>query len=184
MSFNIEEDEDPHLPGSEQISFNDSQIINQTDATIAGNDLEIKGKRTRCYLYEESKRSTFLEWWGKCSWTVANADKKNKHLYWGGEKKAAVWTHFHEGAIIQDGTPRIICKRCRSVLGHPSLGHGTNTAKTHLESKQCSGTAKAVGLPQLTIANSWKKVRMSSLLRYEIYCVISTKISTLFVKYS
>jgi hypothetical protein len=62
MSFNIEEDEDPHLPDSEQISFNDSQIINQTDATIADNDLEIKGKRTRCYLYEESKRSTFLKW--------------------------------------------------------------------------------------------------------------------------
>jgi hypothetical protein len=139
---------------------NDSLFIDQFE-NDRSNDLLIQEKRHRCYVYEESKRDSFLIWWSASKWTLSHTnqdDSKNKRLHWDSDKKAAIWEHFVESATIAEDTSKIICKRCHLILDHSFLKHDINTIKLHLSSKQCFEKFKSNDLSQLILTKSWKKV--------------------------
>ena len=114
----------------------------------------IIGKNHRIYLYEESRRKEFLEWWNQTEWARTNAvlpEKSPKRwtIYWGGEKKSAGWEYFHEVARISNGKPGACCKRCDEVVGHSSTGNGSSTMTIYTRTKKCMSKSTARGLPSI-----------------------------------
>jgi hypothetical protein len=133
-------------------------------------ELTIQKKRHHCYLYEKSKRDIFFAWWSTSKWAVANTNQnnnKNKKLYWNNDKKAAIWKHFVENAIVEDNTSKIVCKRCHLMLNHSIIKNDINTTKLHLNSKQCFEKFKFNDLFQLTLKKTWKKVSNNTFLMHE-----------------
>jgi hypothetical protein len=156
MSFIIEDDDD-YTDNLELFNTQES-IIDKTQLKT----LQIKNKRSRCYMYEEIKRDIFLQWWKTFSWakTHTNQDKKKeKHMYWENDKKSNIWKHFKKDVIVENDNSKIVCKRCELVLKHSFADFETHTTKMHLSSKQCVKIAKVEDLSQLTIVKSWKKIR-------------------------
>lgn len=128
---------------------------------IARNELEIDGKLVKCYMYDLIKRDIFINWWSKTHWALTKIANK-KPIYWNAEKKVAIWTYFRECAIIEDGTSRIICQRCKILIAHSSLSNDTHTAKQHLKRKDCARTTEDSELSQLMTVKSWRKIRNES----------------------
>jgi hypothetical protein len=106
-------------------------------------------------------------------------------MYWNNEKKTIIWEHFFEEATLDEDTSKIVCKRCHLILDHSFVENNTNTAKSHLSSKQCSETFKVSDLSQLTLIKTWKKMSLT-LLQFLIRLFlnkiseISIKINTIF----
>jgi hypothetical protein len=124
--------------------------------------LQIKDKRSRCYLYEKNEREMFLNWWKNIQWMLTHLDQeeqKIKYLYWNEDKKFKIWKHFDEDVAVKNDIFKILCKRCELMLRHSFAESDINIAKTHLISKQCLKIAKIKNLSQLTIIKSWKKIK-------------------------
>jgi hypothetical protein len=156
MSFFVENDDD-------YIDNLNSFVIDESSIDKTSFDfLNIKNKRSRCYVYEKIKRDIFLTWWTTTNWTKTHTadqdEKKKKHMYWESDKKSSMWKHFDETATIEDDISKIVCKRCEFVLEHSFTESDINIAKSHLNSKQCFKIAKTESLSQLTLMRNWKKI--------------------------
>ncbi len=157
MSF-VTNDDDEYI-NNVKTSFIVESLIVENSSSIF---LQIKDKRSRCHLYEKSKREMFLNWWKNIQWVLTHLnqeEKKKKHLYWDEDKKFKIWKHFDEDVAVKNDIFKILCKRCELMLRHSSVENDINIAKTHLISKTCRKIAKAESLSQLTIIKSWKKIK-------------------------
>ena len=87
-------------------------------------------------------------WWRQ----VLNSSKTNdKFVYfsWMKAKRLTVWKYFEQGADIQNGSPKALCKACWKVFAHLELQTGsssTSTLQRHAEHKKCSGSKTGQGL--------------------------------------
>ena len=65
------------------------------------------------------------------------------YFVWSKAKRSTVWEHFEQGADIQNGSPKALCKACWKVFAHPELrigGSSTSTLRRHTEHKKCGGS--------------------------------------------
>jgi hypothetical protein len=116
------------------------------------------GKPALCYRFEDTYEDAFRIWHITTRWFESQAEldkKKQKKINWGKKKNAIEWPYFDEGALQSDGTPKIICIRCRKILAHPTL-NGTSGMSTHLSSEECRKSSKAQGLVQLEITEGFR----------------------------
>jgi hypothetical protein len=78
-------------------------------------------------LWTEMVNEPFLAWWLQTQY-----GSKSKQTFFNGKRQADAWEHFHQVASISDGTPKVMCKQCGSVMAHPSDRHrGTSTMTRH-----------------------------------------------------
>jgi hypothetical protein len=87
-------------------------------------------------------------WWRQ----VLDSSKTNDqfgYFSWTKAKRSAVWKYFEQGADIQNGSPKALCKACWKVFAHPELrtgGSSTSTLRRHAEHKKCGGSKTGQGL--------------------------------------
>jgi hypothetical protein len=96
-------------------------------------------------------RRDTVEYWNPWWRQVLNSSKTDKFGYfsWTKAKRSTVWEHFEQGADIQNGSPKALCKACWKVFAHPELrtgGSSTSTLRRHTEHKKCGGSKDGQGL--------------------------------------
>jgi hypothetical protein len=106
-------------------------------------------------LYEWSARTndTFEEWHQRTTFHKEQMElpRKSRRIpFWGKDRAAAGWQHFHEGADRITGIPMIICQRCSASMKHPKF-HGTSAMTNHPHSDKCNKTAKTRGFTQAVL---------------------------------
>ena len=81
--------------------------------------------------------------------SLSETDSKFGYFVWSKAKRSAVWEYFNQGADIQNGSPKALCKACWKVFAHPELrtgGSSTSTLRRHAEHKKCGGSKSRQGL--------------------------------------
>lgn len=74
----------------------------------------------------------FIQWWLETDFG------KKKRINWDMNRRAECWKGFQQIANAKDGKPGVICKRCRTILEHPSTNHtGTSSMQKHLDGLRC-----------------------------------------------
>lgn len=128
--------------------FSESQqtIVSHTDPALCLNQppfvptsLKRSADRIKTWvIFEEMSKIEFLNWWFE---TQAGANESTqKQLQWDGRKQNTdLWSQFEQVAHYKTGEPRVMCKNCGKVLGHPSFGkpgtrNGTSTLRRHQNS--------------------------------------------------
>jgi hypothetical protein len=92
------------------------------------------GRTQQWALWTEMTKADFIEWWLT---TQYGTSPKAKLVFWDGKRlKSDIWSSFDQIANIQTGQPKVICKQCGSMFGHPS-SHGTNTLRRHKSNGSC-----------------------------------------------
>jgi hypothetical protein len=97
-------------------------------------------------------RRNNVEHWNPWWRHVLNSSKSNDkfgYFSWTKAKRSTVWEHFEQGADIQNGSPKALCKACWKVFAHPELrtgGSSTSTLRRHAEHKKCGGSKTGQGL--------------------------------------
>ena len=79
----------------------------------------------------------------------SETDSKFGYFIWSKAKRSVVWEYFNQGADIQNGSPKALCKACWKVFAHPELrtgGSSTSTLRRHAEHKKCGGSKSCQGL--------------------------------------
>lgn len=96
----------------------------------------------------ESSRQQFVEWWLKTGF--GSQREVREHLHWDGKKKSDLWESFEQVAHEKTGEPKVMCKRCFTVLTHPNHKRGgTSALKAHLQGGACRLDRKRRGIDQL-----------------------------------
>ena len=73
---------------------------------------------------------------------MSKINDKFGYFSWTKVKRLTVWKYFEQGADIQNGSLKALCKACWKVFAHPELwtgGSSTSTLRHHAEHKKCSG---------------------------------------------
>lgn len=74
-------------------------------------------------LWTEMANDEFVAWWLKTEY-----GSETKRNIFKGKHHAESWDYFHQIAAIQDGSPKVMCKKC----DHPADRHrGTSTMNRH-----------------------------------------------------
>jgi hypothetical protein len=60
----------------------------------------------------------------------SKTDGKFGYFVWTKAKRSTVWEHFEQGADIQNGSPKTLCKGCWKVFAHPELRTGGSSTST------------------------------------------------------
>jgi hypothetical protein len=120
--------------------------------------------KNKYILFEVTKKADFLEWHAKTIWSFKHQQRHSEQairIAWGHRKQSKVWDFLFEVADKQDGTPKILCRRCDKILQHPAGKgkSGTNLTRTgvthlknHLQSQQCIQASHRANLPQISWA--------------------------------
>ena len=93
-----------------------------------------------------------VEHWNPWWCQVLNSSKTNDkfgYFSWTKAKRSTVWKYFEQGADIQNGSLKVLCKACWKVFAHPELrtgGSSTSTLWCHAEHKKCSSSKTGQGL--------------------------------------
>lgn len=119
------------------------------------------GKGQSCFAYRPEYQDDFLAWHKTTKWFTDNeeipADSANRRqIFWGKERNAIGWSNFEEGAQSRDGVPKLICKRCGTIVKHPNDGASTTGMDSHMKSKKCQKESSVRGLPKLTQMDGWR----------------------------
>jgi hypothetical protein len=65
----------------------------------------------------ENSRIQFVKWWLK---TEFGSKKETQDtIHWDGKKKSDLWESFEQVAHEKTGEPKVMCKRCQTILVHP-----------------------------------------------------------------
>lgn len=98
----------------------------------------------------EQSRLQFTEWWLQTEFGVKKDAKAS--IGWDNKKRSSVWDEFDQVAHEKTGEPKIICKRCHTILTHPQLRRGgTSPMNTHLKSTTCKPGLQRRGIDQLLL---------------------------------
>ncbi len=90
----------------------------------------------------------FLSWFRRQDWFYSNivnqsdynSEKTNQVLdrVFRGARRSECWSSFDQGADVEDGTPRLVCRHCKRDLHHVNFGkQGTSALSGHLDSMNC-----------------------------------------------
>lgn len=78
-------------------------------------------------LWTEMVNDDFVTWWLKTEY-----GSEMKRNIFKGKHHAESWDYFHQVVAIQDGSPKVMCKKCDHILAHPAdRHHGTSTMNRH-----------------------------------------------------
>ena len=118
---------------------------------------------------EKEKIKIWDKWWKRTAWRRANSTEK---IIWASRTKSDVWDYYSIVASIADGSPHVICNRCKKALDHPHIaGNGPSAMNKHLKSKNCVSRSATAGLQPLSgFITSKKSVR---LIRTKFKTIIS-----------
>jgi hypothetical protein len=106
-------------------------------------------------------RRNTVEYWNPWWRQVLNSSKSNDkfgYFSWTKAKRSTVWEHFEQGADIQNGSPKALCKACWKIFAHPELrtgGSSTSTLRRHAEHKKCGGSKTGQGLLSQFGVSGW-----------------------------
>jgi len=106
-------------------------------------------------------RRDMVEYWNTWWRQVLNSSKTNDkfgYFSWTKAKRSTVWENFEQGADIQNGSPKALCKACWKVFAHPELrtgGSSTSTLRRHAEHKKCGGSKVGQGLLSQFGVSEW-----------------------------
>jgi hypothetical protein len=78
-------------------------------------------------------RRNNVEHWNSWWQQVLNSSKTNdkfSYFSWMKAKRSTVWKYFEQGADIQNGSPKALCKACWKVFAHPELQSGGSSTST------------------------------------------------------
>jgi hypothetical protein len=84
-------------------------------------------KKKPFVLWTEMTNNEFVQWW-----LTTDFGRGKKRNLFEAERRASCWKHFDQVADIKDGTPKVMCKRCGTILHHPANSHqGTSSMNKH-----------------------------------------------------
>ncbi|KAJ5557712.1 hypothetical protein N7513_003298 [Penicillium frequentans] len=108
------------------------------------------GRRGQFFLYNVMNHTDWVDWWLETDY-----GSNNSKIAWESQHGSAseTWKQFEQVAHTGNGSPKVMCKRCDTILEHPyatkkdangKIGrHGTTTITRHLQTLACQ---KATGL--------------------------------------
>ena len=102
----------------------------------------------RYALWKRDTVEYWNPWWRQVLNSSKNSDKFS-YFSWTKAKRSTVWERFEQGADIQNGSPKALCKACWKVFAHPELrtgGSSTSTLRRHAEHKKCGRSKNNQGL--------------------------------------
>ena len=136
-------------------SIPNSDFIRPLRYSRAPNSLKRVGPRLQklWILYNsnaemECSRTQFVEWWLKTEF----GSKKDTYdsIRWDGKKKSDLWESFDQVAHEKTGEPKVMCKRCHTVLVHPNHRRaGCSPMKAHLKGGACRIGPTKRGIDQI-----------------------------------
>jgi hypothetical protein len=143
MSQSIYSDSiDPILP-SDSFSFEPEPSeptksqLTEPDTTQLPLPLSIQrvGDQTKEWaLWTEMTKTEFIEWWLT---TQYGSKPDAQRIHWDRKRyKSDIWSSFDQIANIQTGKPKVICKQCGVMFGHPAL-NGTTALRRHQTNGSC-----------------------------------------------
>jgi hypothetical protein len=94
-------------------------------------------------LYSEMVKDEYLKWWLQTDYG------RKKFVRWDSRHQAEVWKHFDQVAKLSDGIPKVMCKRCKALIDHPSNGNGTSAMIKHIKGKGCQRVSKSGNIKDL-----------------------------------
>jgi hypothetical protein len=157
----LQSDDPPDLPSSQvtQTSIPASDFTYPLRHSRALDSLTRVGPTLRRFwiLYNsdaemENSRIQFVKWWLKTEFGSKKETQDTIHS--DGKKKSDLWESFEQVAHEKTGEPKVMCKRCQTILVHPHHRRaGSSPMKTHLKSGACLSKPKKGGIAQL-IRNS------------------------------
>jgi len=84
-------------------------------------------KNKNYILWTEMVNDDFVRWWLNTEY--GSEIKRNIFI---GKRHAESWDYFHQVAAVQNGYPKVMCKKCDHILAHPADRHrGTSTMNRH-----------------------------------------------------
>jgi hypothetical protein len=137
---------------------------------------KIPGTSDWLAIYDPRYKPQFQTWLNKTEWGLAEASLSKEYLSkisWDLTERDLSsnygWEHFHQGALITDGFPKVMCKRCSRVVNHPRAKkkgslyvYGISMLKTHLQTQPCKIAAERSGLQQLVMEDIGNRSRIVS----------------------
>jgi hypothetical protein len=102
----------------------------------------------RYALWSRDTVEYWNSWWRNVL-SSSKTDGKFGYFSWTKAKKSMVWKYFEQGADIQNGSPKALCKACWKTFKHPELrtgGSSTSTLWRYAEYKKCAGSRIGQGL--------------------------------------
>jgi hypothetical protein len=101
-------------------------------------------KRVKSWiLYTEMDRQDFVKWWLMTRYGSELNGGPRKRIKWDGVAcHSEGWKHFDQVADITTGLPKIMCRRCATLLDHPQhKPNGTTSMNRHRRSEYCKKRA-------------------------------------------
>lgn len=152
----LQSDDFPHLASQQTVtSISNSDFARPLHYSFAPDSLKRVGPKLRKFwvIYDsdtemEDSRQSFVKWWLDTSFGSKKemADK----IHWDGKKKSELWESFEQVAHEKTGEPKVMCKRCCTVLTHPNLRRGgTSPLNTHLKGGACRIDPTKRGIDQI-----------------------------------
>ncbi|KAI1433891.1 hypothetical protein GGR50DRAFT_455496 [Xylaria sp. CBS 124048] len=99
-------------------------LTSQETASAPANLVQLG--RPPCYLYSEEQHDEFYRWLHTTTWfrNFGNARRASLNVakIWTAARRKPrpqAWKFWYEGADIETGNPKIICKRCETTYTHP-----------------------------------------------------------------
>jgi hypothetical protein len=139
ISQSFYSDIDPILP-SDTFTFpsepTESQTTELTPLPLPlPQSIERVGDQTKPWaLWTEMTKTDFIEWWLT---TQYGSTPDAQRIHWDGKRyKSDIWSSFHQIANIQTGKPKVMCKQCGVMFGHPAL-NGTTALRRHQTNGSC-----------------------------------------------
>jgi hypothetical protein len=102
-------------------------------------------RRKEYLLYDNMAHDDWVQWW-----IETDFGRKSK-VVWDLNRSSDLWQEYNQVASIKDGMPKVMCKRCGTILEHPmnslpTKGYqGTSTIKKHLGTANCIRAGQGKG---------------------------------------
>ncbi|RHZ50298.1 uncharacterized protein CDV56_100590 [Aspergillus thermomutatus] len=91
-------------------------------------------------LYEDMSKEEYISWWIQTQY--ASIEDQRKKIRWDGKRSSDAWKNFNQVAHHISGQPKVMCRRCGTVLPHPhEHSNGTNSMKRHYTGEKCRRAA-------------------------------------------
>ncbi|RJE18368.1 hypothetical protein PHISCL_09299 [Aspergillus sclerotialis] len=89
-------------------------------------------------------KNDFVRWWLQTDFG------QKKPIRWDSRHQSEIWTHFDQVATAKDGTPKVMCKRCKRVFDHLQFGNGTSAMLKYMKGRGCQKGAKTPDIREFT----------------------------------
>jgi len=98
-------------------------------------------------IWDTDQAEVFISWWDQLpeAKKCRQPGSKKAHPCWNNARRTSKnWQHFHQAAEKKTGIPGMICKKCHTVIAHPTYSRGGPSGMNkHIGSKDCLLNATA-----------------------------------------